>query len=56
MSTTLIPRALKPPSTWHRDTAPETRTKTNRLKEESSPDGQYSPSTAISSRVTLELA
>ena len=43
-------------STWDRDTAPETKTKTRRFKDESRPDGQLSPSTATSSRVTLERA
>ena len=32
------------------------KTKTRRFKEESRPDGQHSPSTATSSRVTLEHA
>ncbi|KAK2191817.1 hypothetical protein NP493_44g01004 [Ridgeia piscesae] len=39
-------------STWDRDTAPETKTKLRRFKEES----RHSPSTATSSRVTLEPA
>ena len=37
---------------WNRDTAPETKTKTRRFKEELRPDGQHSPSTATSSKVT----
>jgi len=45
---------LKATSTWDRDTAPKTNTKTRKLKEESWPDGQHSPSTTTSSRVTLE--
>ena len=39
---------------WDRDTAPETKTKTMRFNEESRPDRHHSPSTATSSRVTLE--
>ena len=42
-------------STRDSDIAPETKTKTSRLKEESWPDGQQSPSAATSSRVTLQL-
>ena len=38
---------------WGRDTAPDTKTKTRRFKEGSRPDGQHSPSTAISLRITL---
>ena len=45
MSTTLRPRTLKATSTWDRDTAPETKTKTRRFKEGSWPNGQHSPST-----------
>ena len=56
MSTTLRSRTLTATSTWDRDTAPETKTKTRRFKEESRPDGEHSPSTATSSRVTLEHA
>ena len=56
MSTTLRSRTLKATSIWDRDTAPETKTKTRRFKEESRPDGQHLPSTATSSRVTLEHA
>ena len=41
-------------STWNRDTAPEIKTKTRRFKEDPRPDGQYSPSTATSSWVTLK--
>ncbi len=47
---------LKATSTWDRDTAPETKTETRRFKEESRPGGQHSPSTATSSRVTLETS
>ena len=47
---------LKATSTRDRDTAPETKTKTRRFKEESEPDGQHSPSTFTFSRVTLEHA
>ena len=47
---------LKATSTWDRDTVPATKTKIRRFKEESHPDGQHSPSTATSSRVTLEQA
>ena len=43
-------------STLDRDTAPDTKTKTRRFKEESRPDGQHSLSNATSSRVTLEHA
>ena len=43
-------------STWDSYTAPETNTKTRRFKEEKRPDGQHSPSTAKSSRVTLKRA
>ncbi len=43
-------------STWDRDTAPETKTKTRRFNEESWPDGQHSPSIATTSRATLEHA
>ena len=49
-------KTLKATSTWYRDTAPETKTKTRRFKEVSRPDGQHLPSTATSSRVTLEHA
>ena len=42
--------------TWDRGTAPETKTKTRRFKEESRPVEQYSPSTVPFSRVTLEHA
>ena len=57
MSTTLRSRKnLKAPSTWDRDIAPETKTKTRRFNEESWPDGQHSIRTAISSRVTLHHA
>jgi len=56
MSTILKSRKVKAMSTWDRDTAPGTKTKTRRFKEESRPDGQHSPSTASSSRVTLEHA
>ena len=38
-------------STWDRDKAPE-KTMTRRFKEQSWPDGQHSPNTATSSRVT----
>ena len=51
MSTTL---QIENAETWDKDTAPKTKTKKRRLKEESRPDGQHSPSTATSSRVTLE--
>ena len=44
MSTTLRSRTLKATSIWYRDTAPETKTKKRRLKEESRLDGQHSPS------------
>ena len=54
MSTTLRSRTLTASSTWDRDIAPETKTKTRRFKEESRPDGQQLPNTATSSRVTLE--
>ena len=47
---------LKATNTWDRDTAPETTTKTRRFKAESRPDGQHSPCTVTSSRVTLEPA
>ena len=47
-------RTLKATSTWDRDTETVTQTKTSRFKVESQPDGQNSPSTATSSRVTLE--
>ena len=56
MSTTFRSRTLNATSTWDRDTAPETQTKTRRFKEESWPDGQHSSSTKTSSRVTLEHA
>ena len=56
MSTTLRSRTLKATSTWDRDTASETKTKTRRFKEESRPDGQHSLSTATSSRLTSEHA
>ena len=56
VSTTLRSRTLKATSTWDRDTAPEAKTKTRRFKEQPRPDGQHSPSTATSSRVTLEHA
>ena len=56
ISTTLRPRTLKATSTRDRYTAPETKTKTMRFKEESPRDGQHSPSTATSSRVTSEHA
>ena len=46
-------RTVKATYIWDRDTSPETKTKTLRFKEESRPDGQHSPSTATSSRVTL---
>ena len=39
-----------------RDIAPEAKTKTRRFKEESRLNGQHSPSTATSSRITLEHA
>ena len=55
MSTTLRSRTLIATSTSGRDTIPEIKTKTRRFKEESRPDGQHSPSTAISSRVTLKM-
>ena len=42
--------------TWDRETAPEAKTNTMRFKEESKPDVPHSPSTASSSRVTLEHA
>ena len=51
---TLRSRTLKAMSTWDRDTAPETKNKTRRFKEESRPGEQPSPSTATPSRVTLE--
>ena len=54
--TTLRSRTLNATSTCDRDTAPETKTKTRRFKEESQPGGQHSPSTMTSSRVTLEHA
>ncbi len=50
-SITLRSRTLKATSTWDSDTAPETKTKTRRFKDESRPDGQHSPS-----KVTLEHA
>ena len=56
MSTALRSRTLKATSPSDRDTAPETKTKTRRFKEESRPGGQHSPSTTTSSRVTLEHA
>ena len=56
MSTTLRSRTLKVTSTWDSDTAPETKTKTRRFKEESWPDGQNSQSSSTSSRVTLDNA
>ena len=54
MSTAIRSRTLKATTIW--DRASETKTKTRRFKEESRPDGQHSPSTAISSMVTLEHA
>ena len=56
MSTTLRSRTLKATSTWDRDIAPETKTKTKIFKEESRPGGHHSPCTAKSSRVTTENA
>ena len=53
---TLKWRTLKATSTRDTDTTPETKTETRKLKEESGPDGQQLPSTATSSRVTLEHA
>ena len=41
MSTTFASRTLKATSTWERDTAPETKTKTRRFKKESRLDGQH---------------
>ncbi|KAK2160824.1 hypothetical protein NP493_1625g00011 [Ridgeia piscesae] len=38
MSTTLRSRTLKATSTWDRDTAPETKTKKSRFKEELRPE------------------
>ena len=49
-------RMLKATSTLDRDTALETKTKTSMFNEESQPDKQHSPSTATSSKVTLEHA
>ena len=49
-------RMLKATSTLDRDTAPETKTKTSMFNEESQPDKKHSPSTATSSKVTLEHA
>ena len=54
ISRTLRSRTLNSTYIWDRDVAPETKTKTRRFKEESRPDGQHSPSTATSSKVTLE--
>ena len=56
MSTTLRSRTLNATFTWERDTAPETKSKTRRFKDESRPNAQHWPSTATSSRVTLEHA
>ena len=53
---TLKSRTLKATSTWDRDTTPEIKTKIRIFKEKSRPDGRHSPSTATSSRVTLERA
>ena len=53
---TLRSRALKAISTWDRYTIPVTKTKTRIFREESRPDGQHSPSTTTSSRVTYEHA
>ena len=53
---TLRSRTLKATSTWDRNTASETKTKTRRFNEESRPDGQHSPSTATFSRITWERA
>ena len=53
MSTTLRSKTLKGKSAWDRDTATETKTKTGGFKEESRLDGQHSPSTTMSSTVTL---
>ena len=53
---TLRSRTLKGTSTWDTDRAPETKTKTRRFKEVSRPDGQHSPSSATSYRITLEHA
>ena len=52
-SITAISKMVKPTSTWDRDTAPENKTMTKRFKEALRPDGQHSPSTVTSSRVTL---
>ena len=52
MSTTVRSRMLTVITTWDIDTAPETKTKTRIFKEVSRPDGQHSPSTATSSKVT----
>ena len=40
---------MKTTSTWYRDTAPKTKTKTRRFKEESCPDEKHSSSAATSS-------
>ena len=56
MSITHRSRTLKAASTWDRDTAPQTKTKTRRFKEESRPDGPHPPSTATSSRLTLPVS
>ena len=55
MLTTPRSGTLKATSTWDRDTAPETTSKTRRFKEESRPGGQHSPGTATSSRVALDM-
>ena len=55
-STTPRSRTLKATSTWDRDTAPETNTKTRSFKKESRLGGQHSPSTGTSSKVTLGYA
>ena len=49
-------RLLKATSTWNRYTASGTITKTRRFKDEFRPGGQHSPSSATSSRITLEHA
>ena len=54
LSTTFRSRPLKATSTWEINIAPKTKTKARRFKDKSHPDGQHSPSTATSSRVTLE--
>ncbi|MEG7522480.1 MAG: hypothetical protein M3H12_05195, partial [Chromatiales bacterium] len=51
-----IRRRVRQGDTWDSDIAPETKTKTRRLKRASRPAGQHSPSIATSSRVTLEAA